>query len=260
MVAYYFIGKWYDEKYERKLFPNRNDVFNLINYIARSKKNGVPESKIKKNLLNSKWSNEQVRFILRKYLGKNTGMYAFFRRKVKAEKKLAREEDRKMKIQRTVEKSSSVSKKRSLKFREIWKIIIFSIITFGIYAVIWVFKTSRELKKLDKKAPSQKLIWASLIVGILGTILMIIAQFLGVIGFVTGSFGLAGVMLVLSILSFIASGILTIVLYWKYSTAHSNVTGFSKIGLFLLFLLVWPVGMIVSQVHLNKVAKKLQKT
>ncbi len=255
LVAYYFIGKWYDEKYERKLFPNRNDVFNLINYIARSKKNGVPESKIKKNLLNSQWSSEQVRFILRKYLGKNTGMYAFFKRKVKIERKIAKEEERKMTNERMQKKISS-AKSGKIKERSVALVVILSIVTFGIYYFIWLLKSSKELKRLDRKAPSQGIIWASIGLVLIGTVLAIIT------GLNMDKYGptempfTAIIMLVCVFLS----AILMIVILYKYSSAHNEITGFSKFGLFVLLFLIAPVGVGIAQAQLNKVANKLQKT
>jgi hypothetical protein len=252
LVAYYFIGKWYDEKYERKLFPNRNDIFNLINYIARSKKNGVPESKIRKNLLNSKWSSEQVRFILRKYLGKNTGMYAFFKRKVKIERKIAREEERKIAKER-MQKKVSRGKPGKIKERSVVLLVILSIITVGIYYFIWFLLSSKELKKINKNAPSSLLAGSVLISICLVIILFIISMLVSNLNTVSTLGTLAMIILIIG-------SILYIISIFKYSQAHSEVTGFSKGGMFaLLFFLSW-IGGAIAQDKLNNVAKKLQKT
>lgn len=74
MIVYSIVSTWYDKKYEDYLFPNKNNLYNLIIYINNSKKKGVVDDEIEKSLKKSKWSNEQIKYVMRKYAGKRTGM------------------------------------------------------------------------------------------------------------------------------------------------------------------------------------------
>jgi len=74
VIAYIVLQKWYSKKYEDYLFKNKTDLYNLIAYIESSKSNGVENDKIISNLRKAGWSSEQMRYIIRKYLGKGTGM------------------------------------------------------------------------------------------------------------------------------------------------------------------------------------------
>ncbi len=74
MVIYSIVSTWYDKKYERYLFPNRNNLYNLIIYVNNSKRKGISNEEIAKNLRKSKWSGEQIKYVLKKYSGKRTGM------------------------------------------------------------------------------------------------------------------------------------------------------------------------------------------
>ncbi len=42
--------------------------------------------------------------------------------------------------------------------------------------------------------------------------------------------------------------------YWKYSEAINELTGFTNIGLFVLWIFFSPAAMILAQVELNKKA------
>lgn len=74
LVLYIFLQEWYKRKYESYLFKNRNDLYNLIVYVKKSKEKGFDEGKIRKKLREQKWSNEQIDYVLKKYAGKRTGM------------------------------------------------------------------------------------------------------------------------------------------------------------------------------------------
>jgi len=73
-IVYIIMQRWYRLKYENYLFKNRNDLYNLISYIENAKKKGIDESEIRKRLKKTGWSSEQVNYIVKKYLGKRTGM------------------------------------------------------------------------------------------------------------------------------------------------------------------------------------------
>ncbi len=65
---------WYKRKYENYLFKNRNNLYNLINYIQNEKNKGTNERDIAGKLRKAGWSSEQLRYALRKHAGKSTGM------------------------------------------------------------------------------------------------------------------------------------------------------------------------------------------
>jgi hypothetical protein len=75
VVSYLVLKSWYDKKYENYLFKDKNQLYNLINYINMAKKNGTSGPEIEKNLRKAKWSNEQIRYVMRKYVGKGTGLW-----------------------------------------------------------------------------------------------------------------------------------------------------------------------------------------
>lgn len=76
-LAYLFLQRWYKIKYEKYLFKDRTNLYNVMIYVNNSKKNGLSNEEIKDNLRKSGWNGEQIRYIMRKYEGKNTGMYEF---------------------------------------------------------------------------------------------------------------------------------------------------------------------------------------
>jgi len=80
-IVYLILQTWYRRRYEDYLFPNKNDLFNLANYITNSKKRGLDNEQIRENLIKAKWSSEQIRYSIRKYSGRRTGMYEIAMRK-----------------------------------------------------------------------------------------------------------------------------------------------------------------------------------
>jgi len=74
-IIYLILQTWYKKRYERYLFKNKNDLYNIANYITNSKKRGLDNSQIQESLRKSMWSSEQIRYALKKYTGKRTGMY-----------------------------------------------------------------------------------------------------------------------------------------------------------------------------------------
>jgi hypothetical protein len=73
------------------LFRNKNDLFNLINFIYNSRVSGLKDREIRRKLEGAGWSGEQITYAFRKIDGKRTGMWeipimgAFERGKVKKE-------------------------------------------------------------------------------------------------------------------------------------------------------------------------------
>lgn len=258
LMFYSILHKWYDRKYEKRLFPDKNNLFNLITYINNQKTKGASESEIRKKLHKARWSSEQIRFVIRKYLGKNTGMWK------PGDRKLTRKERRMEKNLRKRNKEfhnegikqvnavkQPVSQMRiqsrgKIKTRKIGLMILWTILTLGIYLIYWIFSTSKELKKIDKSAPGLGLILSPILV-VIGSLL--ISYLLTVVlSIATRGF----------LFAFITYGtafILSLITYWKYCTAHETVTRLSKGGLFILFILLPFVAVIIAQVYLNKVSK-----
>ncbi len=75
LAAYLFLQKWYKHKYESHLFEDKNHLYNMANFINKSKKKGLGDKEIAGSLRGSKWSGEQVNYAMKKYAGKRTGMF-----------------------------------------------------------------------------------------------------------------------------------------------------------------------------------------
>ena len=54
-VAYIFLQQWYKKSYENYLFPNKNSLYNLLNYLGNQKKQGVKEKEMRKRLKKAAW-------------------------------------------------------------------------------------------------------------------------------------------------------------------------------------------------------------
>ena len=74
IIVYIVLQEWYRRKYEKHLFPNRNDLYNMVNYVHNAIKKGLKNSHIEDNLKKVGWSGERIRYVMRKYAGKRTGM------------------------------------------------------------------------------------------------------------------------------------------------------------------------------------------
>jgi len=82
-VAYIFLQEWYKKNYQKSLFSESNELYNLINFIYNSRKSGLQDKDIKSKLKQQKWSSEKVDFAFKKIDGKRTGMFEIpiFRKK-----------------------------------------------------------------------------------------------------------------------------------------------------------------------------------
>lgn len=74
IISYIVLQQWYKKKYEKYLFPNRNDLYNIVNYVNASKKKGLKNPEIRSNLKKAKWDSEQINYVMKKYEGERTGM------------------------------------------------------------------------------------------------------------------------------------------------------------------------------------------
>ena len=74
LIVYIALQEWYKGKYENYLFKNRNDLYNMVNYVHNSKRKGMKNKEIAENLRKAKWSAEQITYVMKKYAGERTGM------------------------------------------------------------------------------------------------------------------------------------------------------------------------------------------
>ena len=75
LFVYILLQEWYKRYYESKLFPDKNQLFNLINFMNNSLNQGVKKSAIFSKLKDLDWSDEQLRYAWDKFNGKRTGMW-----------------------------------------------------------------------------------------------------------------------------------------------------------------------------------------
>ncbi|MDP3986837.1 MAG: PKD domain-containing protein [Nanoarchaeota archaeon] len=75
MTTYLLLQQWYRKKYEKYLFPNRNDLYNIIHYVNNAKKKDHTDKEITQSLKKAGWSSEQIKYAIKKYEGKKTGMF-----------------------------------------------------------------------------------------------------------------------------------------------------------------------------------------
>lgn len=85
-VIYIVLQEWYKINYEKHLFGDRRDLFNLVGFINNALNQGFSKSEIVKRLRKNKWSKEQIIYAFKKVKGKRTGMleipiFKIFRRK-----------------------------------------------------------------------------------------------------------------------------------------------------------------------------------
>ena len=69
-IFYIIMQTWYKKKYEHYLFKNRNDLYNMVNYINRAIAKGMKKQEIEKNLKGAGWSSEKITYVMKKHFGK----------------------------------------------------------------------------------------------------------------------------------------------------------------------------------------------
>lgn len=75
VIVYIGLQEWYKKYYESNLFLNRNQLFNLINYINNANNQGIQKKEIFDKLLALGWNKEQLEYAWNKYKGIRTGMW-----------------------------------------------------------------------------------------------------------------------------------------------------------------------------------------
>ncbi len=74
-AVYIALQEWYKRDYEKYLFKNKNDLFNLINFINNALHQRLSKDDIFKKLKPYGWKNEQIVYAFKKVQGKRTGMW-----------------------------------------------------------------------------------------------------------------------------------------------------------------------------------------
>jgi len=75
LVVYIILQEWYKRNYESRLFKDKNQLFNLINFMNNSFNQGMRKSEIISKLKEIGWENEQLTYAWNKFQGKRTGMW-----------------------------------------------------------------------------------------------------------------------------------------------------------------------------------------
>ncbi len=104
-----------------------------------------------------------------------------------------------------------------VKYRNPVLVIVFSIITLGIYGIYWLVSTTNELRKVTSSAPNP---WFLLLVLVPLVNIFVVLWY-----------------------------------YWQYSAAIGEISNFESWLLFILWLLVSPAAMVIAQIELNKKAQ-----
>lgn len=74
-AIYILLQEWYKRHYEDQLFKNKNDLFNLINFMDNAEKQGLKKEQIFTKLKAKGWNEEQLTYAWKKYKGQRTGMW-----------------------------------------------------------------------------------------------------------------------------------------------------------------------------------------
>jgi len=74
-VVYIILQEWYKKYYESSLFQNKNQLYNLINFMYISTNQGLSKKEIFKKLESYNWKKEQLEYAWRKLKGQRTGMW-----------------------------------------------------------------------------------------------------------------------------------------------------------------------------------------
>lgn len=114
--------------------------------------------------------------------------------------------------------------------REIWKVIVFGLITLGIYDLVWLYKTRNEMAAKGQKVPSFWLLLAPFLMFILMFLLNFIIHFVsaqnGADDVQNPGLGLVNILTIL-IVTLAVFGSIPLIVYWFYAycKAVEGVTG-----------------------------------
>jgi len=71
---YTFLARWYRNNYEKSLFRNKKDVYNIVMFILNSRLNGFSDWRTRDMLGKQGWRFEQISYCMRKANGKGIGI------------------------------------------------------------------------------------------------------------------------------------------------------------------------------------------
>lgn len=74
-ILYIILQEWYKKNYQKSLFPDENDLYNLVAFIYNARKNSLSDYEIKSKLRMQKWPNEKINFAFNKVDGKRIWMF-----------------------------------------------------------------------------------------------------------------------------------------------------------------------------------------
>ncbi|MGV8151530.1 MAG: PKD domain-containing protein [Candidatus Nanoarchaeia archaeon] len=74
-IVYIIMQEWYKRYYESVLFKDKNQLYNLINFMYISTEQGLKKEEIFSQLKKASWSSEKIEYAWRKLNGKRTGMW-----------------------------------------------------------------------------------------------------------------------------------------------------------------------------------------
>ncbi|MEK6861516.1 MAG: PKD domain-containing protein, partial [Nanoarchaeota archaeon] len=74
LILYIILQEWYKHKYQKHLFPDENDLYNLMMFIYNARRSGLNDYQIRDRLSQQGWAREKVNFAFRKIEGKRIGM------------------------------------------------------------------------------------------------------------------------------------------------------------------------------------------
>tara|TARA_Y100000310_G_scaffold339060_1_gene430565 strand:- start:2532 stop:5210 length:2679 start_codon:yes stop_codon:yes gene_type:complete len=75
LILYVILQEWYKRHYERYLFKNKDDLYNLVNFIYNGRSSGLKDAQVRSKLGKAGWTGEQIRYGFKKIDGKRTGMW-----------------------------------------------------------------------------------------------------------------------------------------------------------------------------------------
>jgi hypothetical protein len=73
-ILYLILQAWYNKRYENYLFKNKNDLFNLVNFLNNAIQSGMRDEDAANSLRRAGWHSEQIAYAIKKVRGKKTGM------------------------------------------------------------------------------------------------------------------------------------------------------------------------------------------
>ena len=75
LAGYIVLQEWYKRHYESYLFKNKDDLYNLVNFIYNSRAVGLKDAEVRNKIAKTGWNGEQITYAFKKIDGKRTGMY-----------------------------------------------------------------------------------------------------------------------------------------------------------------------------------------